>query len=162
MTQTKAIGRRRWLRDWAALARLDWETAIATDHNHVAWERHGGRDLWVHRKGAMSAQAGECGVLPGSMGTLSFHVEGRGEPASLCSSAHGAGRVGSRGEARARISVQAFRRQMEGVWYDTRAADRLVDEAPGAYKDIRAVLRAQRDLVKTVRRLRPVLSYKGA
>lgn len=143
-------------------ARLDWETAIATDHNHVAWERHGGRDLWVHRKGAMSAQAGERGVLPGSMGTPSFHVEGRGEPASLCSSAHGAGRVGSRGEARARISVQAFRRQMEGVWYDTRAADRLVDEAPGAYKDIRAVLRAQRDLVKTLRRLRPVLSYKGA
>lgn len=143
-------------------ARLDWETAIATDHNHVAWERHGGRDLWVHRKGAMSAQAGEPGVLPGSMGAPSFHVEGRGEPASLCSSAHGAGREGSRSEARARISVQAFRRQMEGVWFDTRAADRLVDEAPAAYKDIRAVLRAQRGLVKTVRRLRPVLSYKGA
>ncbi len=143
-------------------ARLDWETAIATDHNHVAWERHGGRDLWVHRKGAMSAQAGEPGVLPGSMGAPSLHVEGRGEPASLCSSAHGAGREGSRSEARARISVQAFRRQMEGVWFDTRAADRLVDEAPAAYKDIRAVLRAQRGLVKTVRRLRPVLSYKGA
>ena len=63
---------------------LNWETMIATDHNHVALERHGGRELWVHRKGAMSAQQGETGVLPGSMGTLSFHVEGRGCEEALC------------------------------------------------------------------------------
>ena len=69
-----------------------WETVITTDHNHVSLERHGDRNLWVHRKGAMPAGLGECGVLPGSMGSLSFHVEGRGHEPALCSSAHGAGR----------------------------------------------------------------------
>jgi tRNA-splicing ligase RtcB len=74
-------------------AHVCWETAITTDHNHVSLERHGGCDLWVHRKGAMPARLGESGVLPGSMGTLSFHVEGRGHEEALCSSAHGAGRA---------------------------------------------------------------------
>lgn len=138
-----------------------WDTLITTDHNHVERERHGGRDLWVHRKGAMPAGQGEGGVLPGSMGTLSFHVEGRGAEESLCSSAHGAGRALSRGEARARVTERALQRQMEGVWFDYRLAARLRDEAPAAYKDIRAVLRAQHDLVKVVRTLRPVLNYKG-
>src|SRR6266851_6461003 len=80
-------------------AKVCWETVITTDHNHVLLERYGGRDLWVHRKGAMPAQLGESGVLPGSMGSPSFHVEGRGHEAALCSSAHGAGRVLSRTEA---------------------------------------------------------------
>lgn len=142
-------------------ARVCWETAITTDHNHVALERHGGRDLWVHRKGAMRAGLGEGGVLPGSMGTLSFHVEGRGHEEALCSSAHGAGRALSRTAARGKISDREFRRQMEGVWYDSRLAEKLRDEAPSAYKDIRAVLRAQRELVKVTRTLRPVLNYKG-
>lgn len=62
---------------------LCWETAITADHNHVSRERHGGRDLWVHRKGAMPANPGEAGVLPGSMGTITFHVEGRGIEESL-------------------------------------------------------------------------------
>lgn len=141
--------------------RLCWETLIATDHNHVASESHGGRDLWVHRKGAMPARSGERGVLPGSMGTLSFHVEGRGHEESLCSSAHGAGRALSRTAARHQVTDRAFRRQMEGVWYDTRLAGRLRDEAPSAYKNIGAVLRAQTELVKVTRTLRPVLNYKG-
>jgi tRNA-splicing ligase RtcB (3'-phosphate/5'-hydroxy nucleic acid ligase) len=142
-------------------ARLCWETLIATDHNHVALESHYGRDLWVHRKGAMSAQSGEPGVLPGSMGTVSFHVAGRGHAPALCSSAHGAGRALRRTEAFARISESGFRRQMAGVWYDLRLAGRLRDEAPAAYKDVRAVLRAQKDLVKRTRTLRPVLNYKA-
>lgn len=83
-------------------AQVCWDTAITTDHNHVSREHHGGRDLWVHRKGAMSAQLGESGVLPGSMGSLSFHVEGRGHEGALCSSAHGAGRVLSRTAAGSR------------------------------------------------------------
>ncbi len=140
-------------------ARADSE--ICSDHNHVACERHGGRDLWVHRKGAMSAQDGAAGVLPGSMGSSSFHVEGRGCAEALRSSAHGAGRIMSRAAARQRISEAVLRQQMHGIWYDWRKADRLRDEAPSAYKDIRAVLRAQRDLVKIVRVLRPVLNYKG-
>jgi len=138
-----------------------WETVITTDHNHVSLERHGGRDLWVHRKGAMSARLGESGVLPGSMGSLSFHVEGRGHEEALCSSAHGAGRALSRTAARGKVTEREFRRQMEGIWYDSRLTAKLCDEAPSAYKDIRAVLRAQKELVKVIRTLRPVLSYKG-
>jgi tRNA-splicing ligase RtcB len=141
-------------------ARLCWETAIATNHNHVTLEQHEGA-LWVHRKGAMPAGRGEMGVLPGSMGSPSFHVEGRGHEPSLCSSAHGAGRALSRTAARAKITQRELRRQMAGVWYDDRLAEKLRDEAPSAYKDIRAVLRAQRELVKVTRVLRPVLNYKG-
>jgi tRNA-splicing ligase RtcB len=139
-----------------------WETLITTDHNHVALEEHGGRGLWVHRKGAMPAHEGQSGVLPGSMGTLSFHVEGRGCEEALCSSAHGAGRALSRSAARKKVSETELRRQMKGVWYDWRLAEVLRDEAPSAYKDIRAVLRAQNELVRVVRTLRPVLNYKGA
>jgi tRNA-splicing ligase RtcB len=138
-----------------------WETIITTDHNHLSLERHAGRDLWVHRKGAMSARLGESGVLPGSMGSLSFHVEGRGHEEALCSSAHGAGRALSRTAARAKVTERELRRQMEGVWYDSRLTGRLRDEAPSAYKDIRVVLRAQKELVKVTRTLRPVLNYKG-
>ena len=138
-----------------------WETMIKTDHNHVAHEHHGGRALWVHRKGAMHIQQGEPGVLPGSMGSPSFHVEGRGCEDALCSSAHGAGRALSRGAARSKFSDRDLQRQMEGVWYDYRLTGKLRDEAPAAYKDIRAVLKAERELVKVVRTLRPVLNYKG-
>ncbi len=140
---------------------ISWETMIASDHNHVAFEHHGERGLWVHRKGAMPAQQGQTGVLPGSMGSPSFHVEGRGCEEALCSSAHGAGRALSRGAARRKFSDRDFRRQMEGVWYDYRLTGKLRDEAPAAYKDIRAVLKAQRELVKVIRTLRPVLNYKG-
>lgn len=142
-------------------AQICWETLITTDHNHVSLEHHAGCDLWVHRKGAMPARLGETGVLPGSMGTLSFHVEGRGCEEALCSSAHGAGRALSRTAARNKITQRELQRQMEGIWYDYRLADKLRDEAPSAYKDIRAVLRAQKELVKVTRTLRPVLNYKG-
>lgn len=138
------------------------ETSLSIDHNHVRQEVHFGQSLWVHRKGAMPAGAGEAGVLPGSMGTASYHVAGRGEPASLCSSAHGAGRAMSREAARVKVSERDLRRQLAGVWFDPRAAPRLRDEAPSVYKDVAAVLRAQHDLVRVVRRLRPVLVYKGA
>jgi len=142
-------------------ARLQWEQAITSDHNHVLKEAHGDACLWVHRKGAMGAAKGQWGALPGSMGAASFHVQGRGCGDALCSSAHGAGRLMSRTEARRGVSVAALRRQMSGIWYDYRHVDRLRDEAPSAYKDIRAVVRAQRDLVKVMRVLRPVLNYKG-
>jgi tRNA-splicing ligase RtcB len=95
------------------------------------------------------------------MGTPSFHVEGRGRVEALCSSAHGAGRLLSRTEARRKVTESELRRQMDGIWYDYRLSDKLRDEAPTAYKDIRAVIRAQRGLVKVTRVLQPVLSYKG-
>lgn len=140
---------------------LQWEAAISTDHNHVERESHPSGELWVHRKGAMPAHAGQPGVLPGSMGTLSYHVSGRGCPEALSSSAHGAGRILSRSEARRLISRADLHAQMGNVWYDVRKAAQLRDEAPGAYKDIRAVARAQRELVRLVRVLRPVLNFKG-
>jgi len=140
---------------------LRWDAAIATDHNHVEHETHCSGRLWVHRKGAMPAWPEQTGVLPGSMGSMSYHVAGKGCQDALCSSAHGAGRLLSRTEARKSITNQELQRQMRDVWYDFRLSDRLRDEAPGAYKDIAAVARAQRDLVKVVRVLRPVLNYKG-
>lgn len=139
----------------------DWESLIHSNHNHARQEVHRGETWWVHRKGALSASPGEPGVIPGSMGSASFHVAGRGEPDSLCSSSHGAGRELSRGEAAQRIPARQLEREMRGVWFDHRRAGTLRDEAPSAYKDIHAVMRAQRELTRIERRLRPVLSYKG-
>jgi tRNA-splicing ligase RtcB len=142
-------------------AGLDEASYFDCDHNHVLRETHFGRELWVHRKGAISAELGAPGIIPGSMGTESFHVEGRGNAESLCSSSHGAGRAMSRDEARRRVTVNALERQMNGVVFDPRAALALREEAPAAYKDIRKVFRAQTELTRIVRRLRPVLCYKG-
>ncbi|MEZ4224307.1 MAG: RtcB family protein [Polyangiaceae bacterium] len=139
----------------------EWDTEVTCTHNWVRRETHGGEELWVHRKGAMSAGEGEPGIIPGSMGTESFLVTGRGHAPALCSCSHGAGRAMSRGVARRRITVAKLEREMDGVWYDQALGKRLVDEAPSAYKPIAAVMRAQRDLTRITHRLRPVLSYKG-
>jgi len=137
------------------------ESQIDCHHNFVRREDHSPGPLWVHRKGALSALDGEAGIIPGSMGSASFHVIGRGCPASLCSSSHGAGRAMSRDQARRTISSRELERQMHGIWFDHRMAQRLRDEAPQAYKNIHAVMRAQHDLTRVIRVLRPVVSYKG-
>jgi tRNA-splicing ligase RtcB len=139
----------------------DAGSLIECHHNHVQCEVHLGRSYWVHRKGALPAGENRPGLIPGSMGTPSFHVTGRGCPDSLCSSSHGAGRVLSRHEASRRITHRQFERELRGVWFDHRRIDALRDEAPSAYKDIVGVMRAQRDLVRIERRLQPILSYKG-
>jgi tRNA-splicing ligase RtcB len=136
-------------------------SVIHCDHNHVRREVHFGEELLVHRKGAMPAEKGMAGIVPGSMGTVSFHVEGRGCAEAMRSSAHGAGRLFSRHAARERFSRSNLRQQMEGVWFDPRMSEAMREESPGAYKDVRAVMRAQRELVKTTRTLRPLLVYKG-
>jgi len=138
------------------------DTLIHADHNHVQQEEHFGQLLWVHCKGATSARPGEQGVVPGSMGTATYHVEGRGQPDSLMSCSHGSGRKFSREQARKKISTGMLLSQMKGVWFDTRHASTLRDEAPAAYKDIHRVMRAQASLIKVARVLRPVLVYKGA
>ncbi len=146
-------------------AELGWQVDFGgwfeSSHNHVRAECHDGRELWVHRKGASPAGAGQQAIVPGSMGTATFHVEGRGVAAALASCAHGAGRALARGEAARAITVRDLERSMAGVWYDRQLAPRLRDEAPAAYKDIGAVMRAQRELVRIVRRLRPLLAYKA-
>lgn len=132
-----------------------------TDHNHVVLERHGGRDLWVHRKGANRAMADEFNVIPGSMGTETVHVVGRGEPRALCSSSHGAGRKMTRTQARRSVSARALKTELRDVAFDQRLLARLTEESPSAYRGLQTVMRAQRDLVKIVRRLRPLLVYKA-
>jgi tRNA-splicing ligase RtcB len=163
-----ACGNRRAMVELAATAirrlfngALDEAIYFDCDHNHVQRETHGGQLVWIHRKGANSAAVGEPGIIPGSMGTESFHVAGRGNPHSLCSSSHGAGRAMSRGEARRTISESELRSQLGETFFLDSDLSGLREEAPSAYKDVREVLRAQKDLVKRVRRLVPVLSYKG-
>lgn len=140
---------------------FDSKEIVDCDHNHVAEESHEGVPYFVHRKGALRAMTAELGIIPGSMGTRSFLVEGRGDPRSLASSSHGAGRELPRGEASRTLSPASVRRSLEGVWFDESRLPDLLDEAPAAYKDIEAVMRAQRDLVRIVDRLDPVLSWKG-
>ena len=134
---------------------------IACDHNHVAIEEHFGSRVLVHRKSAMPAGEGMPGIVPGSMGTTSYHVTGRGCESALRSSAHGAGRLFSRHTARERFNRQDLQRQMQNVWFDTRVAESLREESPKSYKDIRAVMRAQEQLVRINRTLKPVLVFKG-
>jgi tRNA-splicing ligase RtcB (3'-phosphate/5'-hydroxy nucleic acid ligase) len=138
------------------------ETLYDCDHNHLRVEEHFGQTLFVHRKGATAAQSNQPGIIPGSMATHSFHTTGRGLPESLCSSSHGAGRALSRHQAREKISASVVRQQLKNVWYDHRNTPALREEAPGAYKDIDAVMRAQQDLTSITRKLTPVLSYKGS
>ncbi|MCO6437449.1 MAG: RtcB family protein [Phycisphaerae bacterium] len=141
--------------------RPDCETWLDTDHNHVQREEHGGNPMWVHRKGANVARSGLRNVIPGSMATHTYHVEGRGERASLSSSSHGAGRRLSRGAARTKVRRKDLSRQFADIWIDAKIMGKLADESPAAYKDIDAVMRAQRELVRIVRRLRPIVCYKG-
>jgi tRNA-splicing ligase RtcB len=139
----------------------DLSEAISCDHNHVRREWHSGSQLWVHRKGAQRLDASSYGIVPGSMGSCSYHVTGREVAESLYSAAHGAGRALSRGNARRRIRARDLDEQMRGVWFDSRLRDPLREEAPSAYKDIGQVMRAQRELVRIVRQLDPVLVYKA-
>jgi tRNA-splicing ligase RtcB len=136
-------------------------TQITVDHNHVQVEDHFGRPLLIHRKGAMPAFAGQAGIIPGSMGTLSYHVTGLGCELALRSSAHGAGRLLSRQAARERFDRRDLQRQMQKIWYDPRLSDSLREESPKSYKDVRSVLKAQSELVKIERMLKPMLVYKG-
>lgn len=128
-------------------------------HNFVAPEVHFGQTLFVHRKGATRAFEGEIGMIPGSMGSRSYIVEGRGNPFSFGSCSHGAGRRLPRAEALSRIGDRAFAKSMENIMFQFDS--RLRDEAPMAYKDIDRVMRAQKDLVKIRHELRPLLSIKG-
>jgi tRNA-splicing ligase RtcB len=138
-----------------------WETLVECEHNHVERVDDGGVSLWVHRKGAICALDGRAGIIPGSMGSATYHVVGRGKRESLWSSSHGAGRAMSRSEARKRIRMADLERDVRGVWFDHRKKARLIDEAPSAYKDISRVMRGQSELTRIVRRLQPLLSYKG-
>jgi tRNA-splicing ligase RtcB len=133
--------------------------AIQCHHNYVAREHHFGANVYVTRKGAIRAGEGELGIIPGSMGARSFIVRGKGNPESLCSCAHGAGRLMSRTEARRRFSAEDVKRQTAGV--ECRKDEGVVDEIPQAYKPIDEVMANQSDLVDVVHTLRQVVCVKG-
>ena len=135
------------------------EEAISCHHNYVARERHFGEDVLVTRKGAVNASAGRLGIIPGSMGQRSYIVRGKGNPESFESCSHGAGRAMSRGEAKRRFTLADLRSQTEGV--ECRKDEGVLDEIPGAYKDLDLVMAAQADLVEVVHTLRAVLTVKG-
>jgi len=134
---------------------------INCHHNFTQRERHHGRDLWITRKGAIKAAAGDEGVIPGSMGTGSYIVTGLGNTASYTSCSHGAGRRMSRTAAKQRLSADSLRDAMHGRTWNHDRADALLDEHPHAYKDIDQVMHDQRDLVTVQHTLRQVLNYKG-
>lgn len=133
--------------------------AINCHHNYVARERHFGQDLWVTRKGAVRAGAGDLGIIPGSMGARSYLVRGKGNPESFCSCSHGAGRLMSRTQAKRQFTQSDHVRATEGV--ECRKDKHVIDETPMAYKDIDAVMAAQSDLVEVVHTLRQVVCVKG-
>jgi tRNA-splicing ligase RtcB len=135
------------------------DTAVNCHHNYVAREHHYGEDVLVTRKGAVRARLGDLGIIPGSMGAKSFIVRGKGNRESFTSCSHGAGRAMSRTEAKRRFTLDDHRQATEGV--ECRKDAAVIDETPGAYKSIDAVMKAQESLVEVVHTLRQVVCVKG-
>ena len=135
------------------------EVAVNCHHNYVQQEEHFGASVFVTRKGAVRAGPGELGIIPGSMGTRSYIVRGKGNPHSFHSCSHGAGRTMSRGEAFRRYTVDDHIAATEGV--ECRKDGAVLDETPMAYKDIDAVMAAQQDLVEVVHTLKQFVCVKG-
>ena len=135
------------------------EMTIQCQHNYVQRENHFGQNLWITRKGAISARPNEFGIVPSSMGNPSFIVQGLGNADSYHSSSHGAGRKMSRSEARRQFTLEDLKRQTQNVECGT--SESVIDEIPGAYKDINLVMANQADLVRIYTKLQPLVNVKG-
>lgn len=135
------------------------QEAINCHHNYVQQEQHFGQEVYVTRKGAISAQLGQLGIIPGSMGAKSYIVRGLGNQQSFCSCSHGAGRRMSRTEAKRRFNALDLEQQTQGI--ECRKDKGVVDEIPAAYKDIDTVMQHQTDLVEVVHTLRQIICIKG-
>lgn len=133
--------------------------AVNCHHNFLSKEDHFGESLWITRKGAVSAQKGQLGIIPGSMGAKSFIVCGKGHEAAYCSCSHGAGRSMSRTRAKREFTQDDVVAQTKGI--ECRKDSGVIDEIPSAYKDIDAVMDAQSELVSVVATLKQVLCVKG-
>ncbi|MBF6331578.1 RtcB family protein [Nocardia transvalensis] len=149
----------RAVRDEFTMLTVHFDDPISCHHNYVAEEIIDGVPMLVTRKGAVRAGTGELALIPGSMGTRSYVVRGKGNPASFQSASHGAGRRMSRNAAKRQFSVADLIAQTEGV--ESRKDAGVIDEIPAAYKDIDEVIAAQQDLVEVVTTLRQVLCVKG-
>jgi len=143
-------------------SRIDFEQMINIAHNYASLENHFGQDVWVHRKGATEAREGTIGIIPGSQGTASYIVEGKGNPESFMSCSHGAGRRMGRNQARKDLVLEDEVKALEdkGILHSIRGVKEL-DEAPSAYKDIHSVMKNQEDLVKVLVELKPLAVIKG-
>ena len=141
---------------------IKFDPIINIAHNYASLENHFGQNVWVHRKGATLAREGTIGIIPGSQGTKSYIVEGKGNPDSFMSCSHGAGRKMGRKEAERTLVLEDEVRKMDtqGILHGIRGKSGL-DEAPGAYKDIDVVMEEQKDLVKTLVELKPLGVVKG-
>jgi tRNA-splicing ligase RtcB len=139
-----------------AVQRLD---EINCHHNYTTREKHFGKEVWLSRKGAIDAHEGVRGLIPGSMGTRSYVVTGKGNRLALCSSPHGAGREYSRSKARKAFTHDQLREAMAGIEY--RDTDAFIDEIPQAYKDIDVVMADAADLVEVQHTLRQIVNVKG-
>ncbi|MFJ7249831.1 RtcB family protein [Kitasatospora sp. NPDC098652] len=142
-----------------AKAQVTFDEVISCHHNYVSEERYDGVDLLVTRKGAIRAGSGDLGIIPGSMGTGSYIVRGLGNAASFNSASHGAGRKMSRTAAKKRFTARDLAEQTAGV--ECRKDSGVVDEIPGAYKNIEKVIEQQKDLVEVVAHLKQVICVKG-
>lgn len=142
-----------------AKAEVTFDEVISCHHNYVAEERYDGVDVLVTRKGAIRAGSGDLGIIPGSMGTGSYIVRGLGNAASFNSASHGAGRKMSRNAAKKRFTAHDLVEQTKGV--ECRKDGGVVDEIPGAYKNIEKVIAQQKDLVEVVAHLKQVVCVKG-
>jgi tRNA-splicing ligase RtcB len=136
-----------------------FENAVQCHHNYANVEEHFGQQVWVTRKGAVSARRGEMGIIPGSMGAKSFIVRGKGNVDSYCSCSHGAGRRMSRAAAKRNYTLADLKEQTVGV--ECRKDAGVLDEIPGAYKSIDAVMAAQAELVDVMYTLKQVMCIKG-
>jgi len=138
---------------------VTWDEPISCHHNYVAEETHAGRDVLVTRKGAIRAGKGDLGIIPGSMGTGSYIVRGLGNTDAMCSASHGAGRRMSRNQAKRTFTEAELAEQTAGV--ECRKDRGVLDEIPGAYKDIAEVIARQTDLVEVMHHLKQVVCVKG-
>lgn len=144
--------------DWVG-GTIEQSERVNCHHNYTERERHYGKDVWLSRKGAIDANKGTLGLVPGSMGTRSYVVEGLGNPLSFNSSPHGAGREYSRSAARKHFTREQLDEAMVGI--EWRHTDAFLDEIPGAYKDIDVVMEDASDLVKIRHTLRQIINVKG-
>jgi tRNA-splicing ligase RtcB len=135
------------------------DVAVNCHHNYTTRETHFGEEVLVTRKGAVRAGRGELGIIPGSMGARSYIVRGLGNPESFESCSHGAGRTMSRAAARKKFTLAQHEEATRGV--ECRKDADVIDETPAAYKDIDAVMEAQKDLVEIVHTLKQVVCVKG-
>lgn len=146
-------------KNWAKDPAIDGLLVVDCHHNYTQIENHFGQNIWVTRKGAVSARKGQLGIIPGSMGTKSYIVEGLGNEDSFCSCSHGAGRRMSRTKARATFTIEDLEKQTVGV--ECRKDVAVVDEIPSAYKDIDEVMENQKELARPLFQLKQLMCIKG-